>query len=182
MIDRSGDGVVKSTELMHMLINLGEEVTEELVEDMVKLVDVDGDGQIDFEEFFKVMCGKQTIGKMGREDLPEPDQRSEDQEVRHMSTVEMRKLFDQIDTDKSGYLDQYEVKGLAALLGKRMKKRHLVDAMKAMDPEKTDRVTFDMFRNWLLDAGRHWSELLVLPEASVLAIRQKVINVPSTFH
>ena len=62
---------------------------------------------------------------------------------------------------------------LGQKMGRSMKRRHLVDAMSEMDPDNTNEVTFDMFRNWLVDTGRHWSDLLVLPEGSVCSIREK---------
>ena len=35
--------------------NLGEKMADEEVDEMIRKVDVDGDGHINYEEFFKVM-------------------------------------------------------------------------------------------------------------------------------
>ena len=56
-------------------------------------------------------------------------------------------------------------------VSKLAKKLRLVP--RQMDPDQTDHVTFEMFRNWIMDAGRHWSDLMVLPEGVVFAIREK---------
>jgi hypothetical protein len=42
-----------------------------------------------------------------------------------------------------------------------------------MDPTSSGAVTFDMFKNWLVDSkdGRVWSDFLVLPEGAVAAMR-----------
>eukprot|EP01045_Picozoa_sp_COSAG04_P035023 COSAG04_NODE_7915_length_1047_cov_0.991561_1_plen_212_part_00 len=61
MIDKDDDGSVSTTELMHMLINLGEDVSEQLVEDMVNLVDDNGDKEISFEEFRAIMTNDKTL-------------------------------------------------------------------------------------------------------------------------
>lgn len=61
MIDKDDDGSVSTTELMHMLINLGEDVSEQLVEDMVNLVDDNGDKEISFEEFRAIMTNEKTL-------------------------------------------------------------------------------------------------------------------------
>lgn len=82
-------------------------------------------------------------------------------------------MFDIVDDDGGGTLDRAEVASLASKLGHVMRARDLVDAMNDMDPEGTGEVTFEMFRNWLVKIGRHWSDLLVLPEGSVTAVRQK---------
>lgn len=37
------------------MINLGEKLTDDEVEQMIKEADLDGDGQVNFEEFVKMM-------------------------------------------------------------------------------------------------------------------------------
>lgn len=37
------------------MLNLGERLTEEEVEEMIKEADVDGDGQVNYDEFVKMM-------------------------------------------------------------------------------------------------------------------------------
>ena len=86
-------------------------------------------------------------------------------------TEEIRHLFNEIDEDSGGTLDKDEVARLADKMGHSVKRRHLVDAMKAMDPEGTGEVSFDMFKNWLIDTGRHWADLLVMPEGSIAEVR-----------
>lgn len=58
-------------------------------------------------------------------------------------------------------------------MGEDMNRRHMIDAMKTMDPTDSGKVTFEMFRNWLVDTrdGRHWTDFLVLAEGQVQAIR-----------
>ena len=41
------------------MINLGEKLTDEEVEQMIKEADLDGDGQVNYDEFVKMMM---TIG------------------------------------------------------------------------------------------------------------------------
>lgn len=42
-------------QLRHVMINLGEKLTDEEVEQMIKEADLDGDGQVDYDEFVKMM-------------------------------------------------------------------------------------------------------------------------------
>lgn len=42
-------------QLSHVMINLGEKLTDEEVEQMIKEADLDGDGQVNYEEFVKMM-------------------------------------------------------------------------------------------------------------------------------
>ena len=79
-----------------------------------------------------------------------------------------------VDEDGGGFLDKQEVGELGAKMGN-LQRRHLVDAMAAMDPANTGQVTFDMFKNWLIDSkdGRKWYDFLVLPESAIFAMRRK---------
>lgn len=40
------------------MLNLGERLTEEEVEEMIREADVDGDGSVNYEEFVKMMLAK----------------------------------------------------------------------------------------------------------------------------
>ena len=53
--DRSGDGYLGVEELRRIMINVGEQVTLEDVEGMVRHADVDGDGKLNYEEFSNVI-------------------------------------------------------------------------------------------------------------------------------
>lgn len=58
VFDRDGNGYITSHELRHIMTNLGEGLTPEEVEEMVKEADLDNDGQIDYDEFVKMMMSK----------------------------------------------------------------------------------------------------------------------------
>jgi len=42
-------------QLRHVMTNLGEKLTDEEVDEMIREADVDGDGQVNYEEFVKMM-------------------------------------------------------------------------------------------------------------------------------
>ena len=55
VFDKEGNGFISVAELSHVMTNLlGEELTEEEVEEMIKEADVDGDGQVSYEDFKKI--------------------------------------------------------------------------------------------------------------------------------
>ena len=173
MIDKVGDssGTVCSTELMHMMVNLGEDVADDTADKMVDLIDTNGSGEIEFDEFYAVMTGQTPLhATMARS----PGETRHQVSGSGRSIREIRALFNEIDDDDSGYLDKHEVSDLAAKMGTELNRRHLIDAMRAMDPTNSGEVTFEMFRNWLVDTrdGRHWADFLVLPEGAVAAIRE----------
>ena len=53
VFDKEGNGFISVAELSHVMTNLGEELTEEEVKEMIKEADVDGDGQVSYEDFKK---------------------------------------------------------------------------------------------------------------------------------
>ena len=53
VMDANKDGEVTKDELKSLLKGLGEDVTDEVVDEMIKIADENGDGKIQFEEFCK---------------------------------------------------------------------------------------------------------------------------------
>ncbi|KAK4361666.1 hypothetical protein RND71_020618 [Anisodus tanguticus] len=55
VFDKDQNGYISSNDLRHVMINLGEKLTDEEAEQMIKEADLDGDGQVNFDEFVKMM-------------------------------------------------------------------------------------------------------------------------------
>lgn len=55
VFDRDGNGFITSHELRHVMTNLGQSLSPEEIEEMVREADIDGDGQINYDEFVKMM-------------------------------------------------------------------------------------------------------------------------------
>ena len=53
VMDANKDGVVTREELTTLLKGLGENVTDDVVDEMIKIADDNNDGKIQFEEFVK---------------------------------------------------------------------------------------------------------------------------------
>ncbi|XP_073303515.1 calmodulin-1-like [Primulina huaijiensis] len=59
VFDKDQNGYISATELRHVMINLGEKLSDDEVEQMIREADLDGDGQVNYDEFVKMMM---TIG------------------------------------------------------------------------------------------------------------------------
>lgn len=46
VFDKDGNGFISAAELRHVMTNLGEKLTDEEVDEMIREADIDGDGQI----------------------------------------------------------------------------------------------------------------------------------------
>ncbi|KAL7412519.1 hypothetical protein BDY24DRAFT_341722, partial [Mrakia frigida] len=55
VFDKDGNGFISAAELRHVMTNLGEKLTQSEVDEMIREADVDGDGQINYAEFVKMM-------------------------------------------------------------------------------------------------------------------------------
>jgi calmodulin len=55
VFDRDGNGLISNVELQHVMASLGENVTMDEVDEMIKEADLDGDGYINYEEFVKMI-------------------------------------------------------------------------------------------------------------------------------
>jgi len=61
VFDKNGTGCISVAEISHVMSNLGEKLADEEVDEMVREADIDGSGNINIEEFVKMMmmsdCG-----------------------------------------------------------------------------------------------------------------------------
>ncbi|KAK9725538.1 hypothetical protein RND81_05G151700 [Saponaria officinalis] len=55
VFDKDQNGYISATELRNVMINLGEKLTEEEAQLMIKEADLDGDGQVNYEDFVQMM-------------------------------------------------------------------------------------------------------------------------------
>merc|ERR1712043_78325 len=55
VFDKDGNGLISAIELKLAMSNLGENITDEEVNEMIKEADVDGDGQVNYMEFVTMM-------------------------------------------------------------------------------------------------------------------------------
>ncbi|GLV40786.1 Calmodulin [Carabus blaptoides fortunei] len=58
VFDKNNDGLISSNELRHVMTSLGERLSEEEVDDMIKEADLDGDGMVNYEEFVTILTAK----------------------------------------------------------------------------------------------------------------------------
>lgn len=63
-IDLDHNGFLSAAEVRTVIDSIGEYATDEEIEEMIKMLDVEGRGQVNFDEFYKMATG-QTVGPGG---------------------------------------------------------------------------------------------------------------------
>ena len=70
VFDRDNNGFISAAELRHVMTSIGEKLTDEEVDEMIREADIDGDGQINYEEFVRVISPSLLIRRGHLVDLP----------------------------------------------------------------------------------------------------------------
>jgi Ca2+-binding EF-hand superfamily protein len=120
----------------HVLINIGEQVTDEEVDEMIRMVDFDGDGQVSWTEFYSMVTGGKkpppelggdvrggaAAGKSGAPPPPTGanvvqqrnkkktalEEFARENNLKPESIKKSYKRFQAVDKDKSGNIDYTE--------------------------------------------------------------------------
>uniref|UniRef100_A0A8D1G6M0 EF-hand calcium-binding domain-containing protein 11 n=1 Tax=Sus scrofa TaxID=9823 RepID=A0A8D1G6M0_PIG len=58
VLDKDGNGYISAGELRHVMTNLGDKLADEEVDEMIREADIDGDGQVNYEEFVQMLTAK----------------------------------------------------------------------------------------------------------------------------
>jgi Ca2+-binding EF-hand superfamily protein len=58
VFDRNNDNSISASEILDVMASLGQDVTQEQLQDILNEYDIDNSGSIDFEEFLLMMCSK----------------------------------------------------------------------------------------------------------------------------
>ncbi|GAB1609567.1 calmodulin-like isoform X1, partial [Argonauta hians] len=55
VFDKDGNGYISCAELRHVLTNLGEKLTHEEVDEMIREADITADGRVNYDDFVKIL-------------------------------------------------------------------------------------------------------------------------------
>eukprot|EP00602_Paraphysomonas_sp_CaronLab_P000788 CAMPEP_0185030022 /NCGR_PEP_ID=MMETSP1103-20130426/16733_1 /TAXON_ID=36769 /ORGANISM="Paraphysomonas bandaiensis, Strain Caron Lab Isolate" /LENGTH=643 /DNA_ID=CAMNT_0027564985 /DNA_START=72 /DNA_END=2003 /DNA_ORIENTATION=+ len=178
-LDTDGSGSLEAPEIKKLLIELYDgsiEVTDEHVDHVMKELDIDSNGNVDFSEF--------TVWYVKSEERLKNEE---------------KRVFDELDEGKTGYITLNQLGTLLSHLGVHYSSQQLEEAtMKFGGIENNNKITYAEFSTWFENSNfwkekQHdaeiaaesaegiWGELLDFPKASFRANAMYLFLAPITW-
>ncbi|CAF0920846.1 unnamed protein product [Brachionus calyciflorus] len=129
LFDKGENGVVTTQEIGSVLRNLGLYPTEQELQQMLRDIDIDGDGTFSFEEFVQLMYNMGNISEI-----------SEEQEDK-----ELREAFKVFDRTGSGYITSSDLRSVLQCLGEQLNEDEIEDMIDEVDIDGDGRIDYEEF-------------------------------------
>jgi Ca2+-binding EF-hand superfamily protein len=124
----NNNGNITKNKLKKILNNLNYFPTDDDLNDMVAIVDKNGDGNINFNEFLELMCDKM-------------DQNDSEEEI-----LEAFRIFDK---GSKGYVTRVDFKQIMKYLGETIEEDELDELMKDCDEDQDNQLNFEEFKKMM---------------------------------
>ncbi|KAK8806100.1 calmodulin [Blastocystis sp. subtype 4] len=125
VFDKNKDGMISRQELKTIMRSLGQNPTEDDIEEMLLNVDRDKDGQISYDEFMKIIS----------------------QQIKASEDVdEMEEAFAVFDVDKDGYITKSELRQVMNRLGENLTDKQLDAMIKEADKDGDGKINAKEFK------------------------------------
>jgi centrin-1 len=124
LFDGDSSGAVSVNELIEAMQSLGLEQKNEAVFNMIKEIDTDGSGELEFQEFLEMMTARLT-NKTPRADI--------------------ERVFKLFDADRTGEISLDNLKRVASELGEEVSNEELQEMVMRNDVDKDGAWTLDDF-------------------------------------
>ncbi|CAL9186092.1 unnamed protein product [Musa hybrid cultivar] len=134
LFDKDGDGHITLEELRTIIRSLGREPTLQELQDMIREVDVDGNGTIEFDEFLNVMAMRTKATEAEAEE-------------------ELREAFKVFDIDNNGYISPSELMSVMTNLGEEVTKEIAAEMIMEVDADGDGQVDFKEFSTLMMAIG-----------------------------
>ena len=127
---KDGDGSITTKELGTVMRSLGQTPTEAGLQEMIKEVDANGDGTIDFPEFLNLMAKKM--------------QDSDTEE-------DLKEAFKVFDKDNDGYISAAELRHVLTNIGEKLTDEEVDEMIKEADIDGDGQINYEEFVKMMLN-------------------------------
>ena len=169
--DRDASGGIDVSEFQLAMELMGFQFTEVQQLALFARYDESGAGEIDYNHFveklmesdFKILkqsstskkdldnmisCTFARSGPLRANTGEEEDSDSDEEEINRFRRREVKKMFDIVDVDASGYIDKTEMSGLLRNLGKEYSREQVNEGFFAIDTDCSGHIEFHEFYSW----------------------------------
>ncbi|CAK9195211.1 unnamed protein product [Sphagnum troendelagicum] len=95
VFDKDQNGFISAAELRHVMTNLGEKLTDEEVDEMIREADLDGNGQVDYDEFVKMMMAKPSFATIATQKKKTQNPKPKKSQTIHIPIIMAKSSFKQ---------------------------------------------------------------------------------------
>jgi calmodulin len=128
LFDTDGNGSISVSELGSLMKKMGKEATETELKDLIHDIDVDGDGEIQFEEFI-LLFSRSSKSNSADDDL--------------------KQAFAVFDADGNGKISKSELRRVMEMLGERLSEAQIDEMMREADENKDGEIDFQEFKRMM---------------------------------
>ena len=118
LFDKNGDGTITTEELGTVMRSLGENLTQEQLQDMINEVDADGNGYVDFPEYLAVMA-------------------------QYTKDREMKEFFREWDKDGDGFITADELRQVGIRINQKESDLVIEGMIKAADNDGDGKISYE---------------------------------------
>lgn len=144
LLDRNRDGRVTANELQFMLKNLGINVRDELIDDLIKEASHSGNGLINEAEFLQWVGRIQAIRDEQEESAASKHDENDD------VTEDLIAAFRVFDRDGNGFITRDELQTAMEMIGESLTETQLSQLLAIADLDKDGKINYEEFTRLLL--------------------------------
>ncbi|XP_078315546.1 uncharacterized protein LOC111129679 [Crassostrea virginica] len=165
IFDKDGNGTIDAAELRQAMKSLGETMTDEEVDEMIKVADVDSDGKVNYQEFVKIMISERSVCETSSADDSCLSWLRPEKASVHASSSEilqpimaeylteeqlreMKLIFNMFDTNANGVIDAGELERVLHAMNQNPTPEEMEEFLVELDPEGTGEITFEAFLDY----------------------------------
>ncbi|KAL4238030.1 hypothetical protein ACF0H5_002741 [Mactra antiquata] len=128
LFDRDGSGSISTKELGIVMKSLGETKSDAELAKLIAEVDVDGNGEIDFDEYLEMMANRMSFTG---------------------SADQIREAFKVFDKDNKGYLTVDELRHIMTNLGEKLGDEEVDEMLMIVDADGNGMIDYEEFTQML---------------------------------
>ncbi|ESQ46793.1 hypothetical protein EUTSA_v10027748mg [Eutrema salsugineum] len=141
--DVDQNGFITAAELRYVLTKDGGEFTDEQVRDIIRVADVDGDGQINYDEFAKfrtlVMADEDAASEKLSTDI-----------LNKLRVEDMKEEFRKYDVDKNGFITEAELRYVMTKDGGKVTDEEVDEIIRKADVDGDGQINYDEFAKFTI--------------------------------